>query len=564
MEHQRKNTHLITKHRRLTVISLFFTVLPATFPANAQQEQPSKALNLELPADFTGNSEFKLDEINLLEFITLGDGTTLTLEDIDPRQAVEEFTADQRAGEGVRNITLPDVRRVALENNLNLKAQFVRPSIANERVNEERSRFDMIFSAGLALNQREPLADPGATSITLDGYEADAQLDIPLRSGGTVSIALPTTFTSPDIAGADDVQDTSLSFSYSQPLLRNAGRAIAETPIEIAKLQSSQEAARTKLTAIQTLAGAETAYWEYYSAAKILEVRYEQYERALELERKARRLAEARVVSEIEVIRATSGVARRIEGIILAETQRRIAQRNLKQQLNEDTLPLDGVINLVAETQPSPEFVKLDPGQIKAAAINNRLDLIDTQLQLSVEDLSLLFAKNQEKPLLDLNLNTTFANRGDSFGDSIGSDFTSWQIGARYSIPIGNRGAKARVRRSELQKAQAETNIRVQRRLIEQQVLDALDFLEQSWQRILAARQEVALSGETFNAEERQFLAGVRTSTDVLQAADFLAEAQIREVQALASYEQNKISAALATGTLLGKGQVRLNGIGIR
>ena len=50
----------------------------------------------------------------------------------------------------------------------------------------------------------------------------------------------------------------------------------------------------------------------------------------------------------------------------------------------------------------------------------------------------------------------------------------------------------------------------------------------------------------------------MRTSTDVLEAADFLAEGQIREIRALAGYEIAKIEIAFATGPLLGKGRVRI------
>ena len=562
-------TRLEALHSRLSrVYGLLLVILMTavlSLSATAQDDQPtSDVLDLSLPDQLKLPSSFVLNEIDLLELSNIGTGAPLSLDDIEPREALEEFTADQRVGEATREISVQEVRLIALENNLDLRAQFVRPSIADSRVQEEESRFDLIFGAGLAFEQREPIVDEGSPSVTLDGYNASVQLDAPLKTGGTFSISLPTTFTSPDVPGAEDVQDTSLQLSYTQPLLKNAGRKVAETPIEIAKLQSTQEQARTKLAAIQTLAAAETAYWDYYAAAEVLEIRYQQYQRALELERKAKRLAEARVISEIEVTRATAGVSRRLESIIVAESQRRVAQRSLKLQLNDNSLPLDGPTNFRTETSPDPAFRPLDRGKATELAVGNRLDLIDTQLQLSVEELGVLFSKNQLKPTLDLNASSTFSSRGDSLGDSLGSDFTSWQLGANFSLPIGNRGAKARARRSELQRSAAETNIQILRRTVAQQVLDSIDLLEQSFQRILAARQENFLAAKTYDAEERQFLAGVRTSTDVLEAADFLAEAQIREIQALASYERNKISAALATGTLLGKGQVRLPGIGIR
>ena len=66
---------------------------------------------------------------------------------------------------------------------------------------------------------------------------------------------------------------------------------------------------------------------------------------------------------------------------------------------------------------------------------------------------------------------------------------------------------------------------REQRRLaILLEVYNAVDLLNQEWQRILAARQAVILAGRTFEGEKRQFDVGMRTSTDVLDAAARLAK----------------------------------------
>jgi hypothetical protein len=92
---------------------------------------------------------------------------------------------------------------------------------------------------------------------------------------------------------------------------------------------------------------------------------------------------------------------------------------------------------------------------------------------------------------------------------------------------------------------------------IRQEVLNAIDNLETSWQRILAARLEAILAARTFEAEQRQFDVGLRTSVDVLDAASKLGDAQTREVSALAGYEISLIDAAFATGTVVGGTRVR-------
>ncbi|MEI2701495.1 MAG: TolC family protein [Baekduia sp.] len=77
-----------------------------------------------------------------------------------------------------------------------------------------------------------------------------------------------------------------------------------------------------------------------------------------------------------------------------------------------------------------------------------------------------------------------------------------------------------------------------------------------AWQRILAARQSVILNTRTLQAEQRQFDVGNSTSTDVLDAAARLADAQLAEIRALTDYQIAQVDLAFATGTLLGAGKV--------
>jgi len=64
------------------------------------------------------------------------------------------------------------------------------------------------------------------------------------------------------------------------------------------------------------------------------------------------------------------------------------------------------------------------------------------------------------------------------------------------------------------------------------------------------------LAARTLEGEQRQFEVGIRTSTDVLDAAAQLANAQSREVRALADWQIALVDLAFATGTTLGGARV--------
>jgi outer membrane protein len=88
------------------------------------------------------------------------------------------------------------------------------------------------------------------------------------------------------------------------------------------------------------------------------------------------------------------------------------------------------------------------------------------------------------------------------------------------------------------------------------EVFDVVDSINESWQRILAARLETVLAGRTFEAEKRQFELGLRTSNDVLDASARLADARSREILAVVEYQAALVDAAFATGTIFGSSRI--------
>lgn len=79
---------------------------------------------------------------------------------------------------------------------------------------------------------------------------------------------------------------------------------------------------------------------------------------------------------------------------------------------------------------------------------------------------------------------------------------------------------------------------------IRQEVLDAVDALEQNWRRILAAEQGVVAACRDYKVEQSQYQLSRRTSTEVLRAASGLGEAQLRRIQAFAEYEMAQVELA--------------------
>jgi outer membrane protein TolC len=278
-----------------------------------------------------------------------------------------------------------------------------------------------------------------------------------------------------------------------------------------------------------------------------------------QLER-AQNQVDAGATAEVEVIRAESGVAQRLEAIIVAETDVKRRRRELKRIMNREDLPLNGPTAIDLATPPDPVGLELDGETLADYALDNRMEMLELEIQLAIDASTIDFQRNQKLPLVLLDYTYNINGLGPSYRDAVDqvadNDFADWSVRLSAEVPLGNEAAEARFNRAILQRVQRLAT-RDQRALaIREEVFNALDQLDQSWQRILAARQAVILAARTLDAEQRQFDVGARTSTDVLDAATSLADAQSTEIRALADYQIAKIDLAFATGTLLGYGKI--------
>ncbi|MBM4006891.1 MAG: TolC family protein [Planctomycetes bacterium] len=478
-------------------------------------------------------------------------------------EASKDLAADRLPGQKpppMREMTLAACRLLALERNLDLRVQLFNPSLAESAVGVEMAKFETSIFSNYNRNDQNLVSSVlGGEGLARDTFGTG--LTVPLATGGTVDLSAQSILAEQDLAGlipASQDNQSGLQFSIAQPLLRGAGIEANTASIRVAKLNSQIADARTKLEAIRVLANVDRAYWNLYSATRELEVRLQQYELAVVQLELARRLVKAGQTAEVEIIRAESGVGSRLEAIILADNVVRLRQRDLKRIMNDPELPLDGTTYVATKTLPSPISLQFDPERMSTKAIDNRMEMLELELQLSIDANNIDLARNQALPLFTVDYTYQYFGYGTSFvqsWDSIG-DADQYSLTANARIPLGNEAAKNRVQGAILTRLQRLAT-RDQRRLsIRQEVLNAMDNLENSWRRILAARLETALAGRTYEAEKRQFDVGLRTSIDVLDAAARLGDAQSREVRALATWQISLVDLAFATGTQLGQARI--------
>ena len=459
-------------------------------------------------------------------------------------------------------LSLAEARAAALQSNLDLAVALVDPAIARQVVNAEAARFQAVFDSSYVRNRVDSppgFAAGGSPDTTFDRIGASAtQL---LTGGGSISLRHSIDKTAPHFVPFPDLVNTSAGLEFQQPLLRGAGYQVNTASIQIASTQAGIADARAKLTAIQVLSEVERAYWSAYAAQQFLAIAQQQYELANKQVAATRILAAKAIITIVDQQQSETGLLFRRSAVIAAETNVRLAQRALKRIMQRSDLSVSSIDRLDTITPPNPLGLTFDRQNLAERAIGNRMELLQNRLQLIANGLDIAVQQNSRLPRLDLIADLDALGLGGAYNDSFESlesgKFGNRLGGVSFQMPVGrNYAALARLEQANLRRRQLSIDQRRVSVAITQQVYDAIDRVELSWERYLIARESVTTAQKTFEGETKIFMSGKSTSINVLITISNLGDAQSQEVQAATDYQIAKVDLALAVGAMLGYGQV--------
>ena len=460
------------------------------------------------------------------------------------------------------NLTIEEVRRLALQHNLDLTVELYTPAISRENLNAAEAEYEALFTGSVNYSTFDT-----PTSTELEGsqgnnFSATPGLRIPLRTGGEIRLEAPISRSETDnqFSTLNPAYNSDLAVTLSQPLMRGAGVFTNTQNIRIAFYAYQQQQARTKLEIMRVLTAADIVYWRLYAVRQALEVRRREYDLAVQQLQRARNQVAAGAAAEADIVRAQSGVADRVESIIIADNLVRDRERELKRIINTPDLDMQSATIVTTATTPRPIYFQVDPDRMIAQSLSRRMELLDLELQIAADTANVRVARNATLPLVSVaytyNMNGLGGTLDDAFVMARENNFADHRVGLQVAVPIGNQAARSNLRAAMLQRLQTLATREQRELLIRQEVLNAIDQLEANWQRILAARQRVVAAARVLEVEIQSFNQGVRTSTEVLQAQTDLANAKLSEISAVSDYEISQVDIAFATGTVLGQSRV--------
>ena len=465
-------------------------------------------------------------------------------------------------------ITIEDAVARALEMNLDIQTVRLSPQIQRYSLQAAEAAFSPTLSSTFgynnSTNQSTSQLDGGVlgalqTSTERQTFNASLAKPMPWY-GGRLSANFNNARTETDNAFSTLPLSyrSTVSFNYTQPLLAGRKTDNQRTELETQEIQGQISDIQLASQIANITFAIQVAYWGLRAAIEQIEIQRHNLVQAQDLLEQNGIRVQLGTMSDLQVIQAEAQVASAEQSLLGAEIQWR------NQELAFTRLLVGGATDplltqtLVPTSVPVLVQQVVDIDAAVSTALDQRADLRQTRHQREISALDLAVTGNNTRP--DLNLTAAYSVQGvggDRFSrtglggepmlvepggylDGLNSiwDRTTptWSLTLNFSYPIGNKGAKANLRRAELQMEQTDLAIRSQELAIVIEVTNAGLTVNDTFLLLQAAQRSREVSERAAEVEVTRFSVGASTNYEVAQAQDALTSARLSELRAIINY----------------------------
>jgi len=454
-------------------------------------------------------------------------------------------------------------------------------------------------STGSLLNKTW-LADPGVTQ-PLPWYGGTFKTDL-----SSADVSSNNTFLS-----LNPQYETSLNFSYTQPLWRNLLYDGNRHQIDVAKKNRSLTDQQFRQRVMGIVLQAEQAYWELQYAYNNLQVQLDAVRIGVQQDESNRRQEEQGLLAPIDVVAAQTQLANFEVGAYAAQSALTGAENLLKELVLPDRTDANWSSAMIPVT-PADVIAPLTPlPDAIAEALANRPEIAEVKINGEINEKDIRYYRELTKPQVNLTalytrqglagtvlppgpnpFTTAFgplttqinelsalaglpALSGISFGSGtvppvlVGNygkslsgiwngDFPTTEVQLNISLPIRNRTADANLGKSLAETRRIRNQMQQTEQNIQSDVRTAMENLQMAQLRLQAAAVARESAEEQYQSEQRQFRAGTSTLFLVQQRQATMITARSQERRSQADLSEAIAQFQLATGTILSERNIVL------
>jgi outer membrane protein len=478
-------------------------------------------------------------------------------------------TTAQTVGPAIR-MSLRDLIQLAAVNSLQVRVANYQPAIDEARVIEAEARFDPTFFSNFNYATQYLLipspSNPNANNQYFETTTGQIGIKQNLDTGAQVQLQyqLQRVFSFPlaNSAFATNSRrfEGNLQFQVTQPLLQNAGTEVNRARVVVARNTQRVSLLDARLQLEKTLSEIEEFYWQLVDAEMELKVQEDLYNQSVQnaiiLQQRA-----GQDVTLVQLTQNNASLRAREADLVEAQRQVKNFSNEIKRRVNDPNLNTASAPIILPEDAPLEIPIKFDLAEQLEAAFSNRAEL--SQQQVRIDSATVIYKAAQNNVLPQLNLVGSIGTRGAGgvVGEAMTTEFGDWSfreyaIGFQLEVPIGNREARAILRRTQLSRLQAIDQYMDLLEQVSQEVKDAHDRVYFGWEKIRKNRQFLFAAQAALDAiQQEQDVGNVPLTPDFvnrkLNAQEVLAQARRNYARALAEYNVAISTLERAKGTIL-------------
>jgi outer membrane protein TolC len=485
-----------------------------------------------------------------------------------PRPVLTQPAAQAGAAGPELQITTDDAVKMALENNLGIRAARLSPEVQALDVAQTRSAYAPLFFANTRKNSNSsPPNDflSGSGFVTSEGVRTDAGVQQNLRWGGgryTVGLDGGRNTTNNPADPFSPRLTSNFNLSFTQPLLQNFNIDSTRQQLLVGEKQREIVDVQLQQQITQTSRRVRSAYFDLVGAIGQLGVARQTLELSQQSLKDNRTRVEVGTLPPIDIIEAEAEVSRNEENVIIAEARIKTFEDVLRTLIMNPTQPDFWSARIVPADPPIVTPQPIDVQGAVANALANRSDLAQARKQLEQTDIGIRFARNQRLPAVNAIVNYGLTGLGGtqteydrsqgfpipigvsqrSFGDVLndvfGNEFRTWSVQLQVSYPIGTSTAEAALAQARVQREQDLTSLHQLEMQVATAVREAARQVETSLKRVEATTKAREFAERRLEAEQKRMTVGLSTTFQLFQAQRELSQQRLSELTATIDYNR--------------------------
>ena len=455
------------------------------------------------------------------------------------------------------DLSLEDAIRLSQDNGSQVAQASLQAMISKGAITAADGDFDPVFFSSLNYDFNESASSGLFTPYgitTSRSYSAAQGLRSNLRSGGNIEFRINEGYD--NASYLDDTQsNTSMSLSFTQPLLRGAFSMVATANERKAYITHGSDLLSITQASVDSVQAVVDAYWNLSFALADLEVKKQSLVLAENLRDITISKYDVGAVAEVEVTQTRADIASRQDAVLIAQnsvdTNHDTLRRLISAFDNQDDWQID--FNLVSASPPATA-VDNDWKDLWNNALENRGDIQKLQLDVDSAQIDFDVAQSNMSPKLDFSATGTYSAQDYQVGSSLDRlldhESPGYTLGFVFELPISNSlyvGAKIQAKNRLLL---AKRILRDQSTDLAQQVRQALHNVNYYSERVTVTAHASNMAQLKLESEQLRLREGASTNYQVLQFQADLAVAQSQQLQTQTEYAKAAVKLDTVQGNV--------------